>query len=267
MAEPLTYTAACTAKDCPQPANPDWHYCLHCGDDHIEHHHAVNRSQGGGKETVVPVCHKIHQGVHDRKLVNWIADGIYHVTDAQGKPLGSWDVATGTGWAEPAENAPDLDVQTVAFPLPGEITETSWTPPSTMTTVADFEACFRALGAMKKCTPFWVGDAVIAAEAVLGEAYPQAVAASGLKEQTVMNYASVCRRVPPHLRRAELDMGHHAAVMKLDEQGQEEWLEVAAAGTWTVAVLRRAIRGTRECETHDWVSLRKCATCGEIEEG
>lgn len=107
MPEPVTRVPLCTATDCPRPSDPDWHFCLHCRSDKIEHHHTKFRSQGGRgrKEMVVPVCHDVHQGVHDRKLRDSIVNGVYILTTAAGELLGQWDIETGSGVTTPQNGA------------------------------------------------------------------------------------------------------------------------------------------------------------------
>lgn len=120
MARSVTKTPLCTVSYCPQPRNPDWHVCLHCESPVIEHHHAQPRSRGGGKESVVPVCHWVHQGVHDRTLINFIEDGMYVLTTKDGELLGQWDIETGSGMSfGGAQVAPEPVVLPTAPDEPG----------------------------------------------------------------------------------------------------------------------------------------------------
>ena len=59
------------------------------------------------------------------------------------------------------------------------------------------------------------------------EIYDEALRLTGLDRSTLATYAYVARRVPASLRNEHLSWEHHKAVAKLDETGQQRWLQIA----------------------------------------
>ena len=88
---------------------------------------------------------------------------------------------------------------------------------------------------------------MVQGEALYGELYAQGMDATGLSHQTLMNLASVARRVAPEVRRGgEISHAHHAEVSKFDTAAEQaHWLEVAIAEKLTVKELRERIRGKK----------------------
>jgi hypothetical protein len=89
-----------------------------------------------------------------------------------------------------------------------------------------------------------------------GERMAQAVENTGLAPQTLMNYASVARRVPPERRRQSLPYSYHAVVAPLEPADQERWLTDAEAEGWTRRELAHAVRDEPEEEAR-----LSCPTC------
>lgn len=91
-----------------------------------------------------------------------------------------------------------------------------------------------------------------ATEATPSERYDVAHRVTGLKVETLRNYASVCGRVPRKLlngegvqadhRRVELGFGEHEAVAALELGDQAYWLNRAVEESWNREDLRNAIR-------------------------
>ena len=98
------------------------------------------------------------------------------------------------------------------------------------------------LGRIHKATAFWIGDWINYGEAAYGEMYAQAVDDLGLDPQTLMNYASVCRRVAGGRRRSGISFSHHAEVASLDPEEQTHWLDQAEAERWSRSELRLRLR-------------------------
>ena len=99
MAKALTYTGLCTTKGCPWPSSPEWHvpWCGHglAG----EHHHTVNRSQGGHEEPQAFLCHDCHAAVHAGRYTAIVALGMFCLREtgttgpnlAQVRISGDWE--------------------------------------------------------------------------------------------------------------------------------------------------------------------------------
>jgi hypothetical protein len=110
----------------------------------------------------------------------------------------------------------------------------------------DYTSIVRLLGRISRASAWWIGDTLIHGEAAYGELYAQAMNDFGLAYQTLANYGSVCRQVPPARRRPELSFGHHAAVAMLEPKQQDKWLAEAIKKDWSRNQLREAIAATTE---------------------
>jgi len=82
---------------------------------------------------------------------------------------------------------------------------------------------------MEKSVNWWVGDWLQYGERTYGEKYTQAVEATGMKAQTLMNYAWVASKVNLCVRRDSLSWSHHKEVASLPEPKQAQWLDTAEA--------------------------------------
>jgi hypothetical protein len=101
------------------------------------------------------------------------------------------------------------------------------------------------LGRMNRSCSWWIGDWLVFGEGVYGEKFAQAVHATGLAEQTLLNRSSVCRNVARSMRRASLPFSVHAEVASLPAKEQKKWLDKAETHNWTRAELRAAMKATR----------------------
>ena len=107
---------------------------------------------------------------------------------------------------------------------------------------AEWSAMMAQVLHVRGALPYWIGDMLLYGECAYGEAYAQAIEVTGYEYQTLANYASVCRRVPPERRQAELSFSHHALVAALSPEDQTHWLHEAWDLYWTTADLRDALR-------------------------
>jgi hypothetical protein len=106
-----------------------------------------------------------------------------------------------------------------------------------------WEAIGGLIGGLNRSVAWLAGDWAEHGERAYGEKYAQAVDETGLAPQTLMNYASVCRRVPPERRRASLPFSSHAVVAKLPAREQERWLKRAEKEGWTRRELEAQVKG------------------------
>ena len=136
-----------------------------------------------------------------------------------------------------------------AFGIPG----VRWTPTALELPpeldFTDFETIGWALGRVRDTSSWAFGDWIIAGEAIYGERYAQAIEATGRSKQTLINYASVARRVSRSRRRAGLAWSHHAEVAALDPAEQVAWLDRAEGERLTVEELRGLLRESKELPT------------------
>lgn len=109
---------------------------------------------------------------------------------------------------------------------------------------AIWHAIGEKLAARANTTVWWLGDWLAFGQQSF-ERYPEAVAATGLRYQTLRNYASVARRYSLERRRANLTFQHHAEVASLSDADQDRWLDRAADEGWSAHELRRHLQETK----------------------
>lgn len=87
----------------------------------------------------------------------------------------------------------------------------SWEEWSVM--LAEVEHVHRSAG-------WWLGDLLNYGEAAYGESYVQAISATGLALQTLMNYKAVCKALPPEQRLAGLSFSAHKEMAFAPERAE-----------------------------------------------
>lgn len=127
----------------------------------------------------------------------------------------------------------------------GAITNTSLTLTDPTMPFDTAEALGAFLGAVKRRTSWYIGDWLNFCESVYGEEFAQAAEATGLSEQTLLNYKFVCAQVAPDRRQPGVSFGCHALVARLDPREQNAWLKQAAKKGWGEKELRAAMAAKR----------------------
>lgn len=122
-------------------------------------------------------------------------------------------------------------------------------------TFEQWEEIGNSLAGIEQARQWWVGDWVNYGEARYGEKYTQALDATGLAYQTLMNAASVARKVEISRRRENLSWSHHEAVAKLDPAEQDRWLDRAASERLTRAEVRAALKPGDEADEDELVAF------------
>lgn len=90
---------------------------------------------------------------------------------------------------------------------------------------------------------WWVGDWIRGGEKVYGSTYKQALEATPLTYETLMNYTSVARAFAEISRRREnLSFTHHAVVAALPADAADAWLNLAETNEWSVREMRERMR-------------------------
>jgi hypothetical protein len=121
------------------------------------------------------------------------------------------------------------------------------------------EALASMLGQLHRTSQWLIGDLLNHIERVYGETYAQAAEITGLSKGALMNYTSVCGRIPRSRRRANVPFSTHMEVAYLEPDEQEHWLKEAAANKWTKEELRIA----RKQDDPPAVEVScMCPTCG-----
>lgn len=105
----------------------------------------------------------------------------------------------------------------------------------------------QALQQMDRSIKWWVGDWLIFGETrAWGDKYPQAIQeATGYHYDSLRKAAFVSQRIETVRRRTELTWSHHDAVAGLAPDEQDEVLQLAEQGSWTVKDTREAAREVR----------------------
>lgn len=120
----------------------------------------------------------------------------------------------------------------------------AWTPKSELG-IAEWSAVGRRLGAIGRCSQWWLGDWIHYGNLRFGERYARAAKLTGYDAQSLMNMVYVATRFPISRRRESLSWSHHATLAALEQDAQEHWLNRAAAQRMSVADLRMELRGRR----------------------
>lgn len=109
-----------------------------------------------------------------------------------------------------------------------------------------YEAIGAMLGALHQANSFLIGDWLLYGEHTYGEKYAQAAELVGLSPQTLANYASIAKRVPPGRRVEGVSFSIHAEVAALPPPLQEHWLTVARNESLTKQEVRDRLRPPKE---------------------
>lgn len=107
----------------------------------------------------------------------------------------------------------------------------------------EFRQVAETLGAMEKSRQWWIGDLLVYGETTFDEPeFLDALDAFGLAPHTLVNYRSICSRVPAAARRESLSFSIHAEVAYLEPDERNEWLDVAERDGLGVRELRELLR-------------------------
>jgi len=129
----------------------------------------------------------------------------------------------------------------------GAASSVAWTPGKNID-VRDWVRTGKRLGAMTRCSQWWLGDWVRYGTGRWGEKYKEAARISGYDVKTLRNIAYVAEQIEVSRRRDTLTWSHHAEVCGLEPEDQDRWLDQAASQRMSVADLRIELRGARRGE-------------------
>lgn len=100
----------------------------------------------------------------------------------------------------------------------------------------------RTLNTIGSCYKFLLGDWLAYGEKEHGKTYEQACIETGLDYTTLAHYKQVCGSIEYCRRRQNLSFSHHREVVDLTASEQDNWLQLADAGGWSVMTLRAKLR-------------------------
>lgn len=126
----------------------------------------------------------------------------------------------------------------------GTITPVAWAPGEEIA-VSDWIRAGQRLGAMTRCSQWWLGDWVRYGTGRWGEKYKEAARITGYDIHSLRNIAYVAGRVEVSRRRDNLTWSHHAEVSSLDPVEQDRWLDLASSEKLSVSDLRIELRSAR----------------------
>jgi hypothetical protein len=123
----------------------------------------------------------------------------------------------------------------------------AWVPAKDLD-VREWVVAGQRLGAMNRCSQWWLGDWIRYGTSRWGEKYKEAARITGYDVQTLRNIAYVAGQIEISRRRDNLTWSHHAEVCALEAVEQERWLDLAAEQRMSVADLRIELRSSRRGE-------------------
>lgn len=127
----------------------------------------------------------------------------------------------------------------------GALSKTAWVPQGDLDH-SDWLATGRRLGAIGRCSQWWIGDWVRYGTARWGEKYAEAARVTGYDIASLRNMAWVASRFDLSLRNDKLTWSHHVLLAPLDAGDQRRWLQRASEERLSVADLRLELRALRE---------------------
>jgi len=104
------------------------------------------------------------------------------------------------------------------------------------------ERMINTLKAVRNCSLWWIGDALLYSERAFGEKYSQLLDATDYEYSTLRNISYIVSHVAPNIRRPELTVWHHQEVAALPQAEQKKFLKIAVDQKLSAAALRALIK-------------------------
>lgn len=146
----------------------------------------------------------------------------------------------------------------------GALSRIAWAPQGNLGH-ADWLATGRRLGAIGRCSQWWIGDWVRYGTARWGEKYVEAARVTGYDTASLRNMAWVASRFDLSLRNGKLTWSHHVLLAPFDADAQREWLRRASEERLSVADLRLELRALRNGDQESpRIAGEASAGCDEI---
>jgi hypothetical protein len=155
---------------------------------------------------------------------------------------------------------------------PRAISKVAWVPQSELGQT-EWLATGRRLGAIGRCSQWWIGDWIRYGTTRWGEKYAEAARVTGYDVASLRNMAWVASQFDLSLRSDKLTWSHHVLLAPLDTDQQVYWLDRALEERLSVADLRLELRANRGSESKaagssdsadstDRVAAKVCPHCG-----
>lgn len=123
-----------------------------------------------------------------------------------------------------------------------EFTTTELKPPSDDVSFEEWERLGEFIRLSNQASQWWWGDWLNMGEDKFGERASQALEITRWDEETLRNYAWVCKNVPAVSRITGVSFSHYQMLAKLPEPEQKKWAERSVDEQWSKRQLRKAIR-------------------------
>lgn len=121
------------------------------------------------------------------------------------------------------------------------ISKVAWVPPSDLGQ-AEWLSAGRRLGAIGRCSQWWIGDWIRYGTTRWGEKYVEAARVTGYDVASLRNMAWVAAQFDLSLRSDKLSWSHHVLLAPLSGDEQSHWIEKAANERLSVSDLRLELR-------------------------
>jgi hypothetical protein len=125
------------------------------------------------------------------------------------------------------------------------ISKVAWVPREELVH-SEWLATGRRLGAIGRCSQWWIGDWIRYGASRWGEKYAEAARVTGYDVASLRNMAWVASRFDLSLRSDKLSWSHHVLLAPLEPGEQVHWLERAVQERLSVADLRLEMRRAQE---------------------
>ncbi len=126
----------------------------------------------------------------------------------------------------------------------GTVSKVAWIPRGEMGH-AEWIAAGRRLGAIGRCSQWWIGDWIRYGTSKWGEKYAEAARVTGYDVASLRNMAWVASQFDLSLRSDNLTWSHHVLLAPLEPDEQRHWLDRASEERLSVADLRIELRSHR----------------------
>jgi hypothetical protein len=121
------------------------------------------------------------------------------------------------------------------------ISKVAWVPQGGLGQ-AEWFAAGRKLGAIGRCSQWWIGDWIRYGTSRWGERYAEAAKVTGYDVASLRNMAWVASQFDSSLRSDKLSWSHHVLLAPLTTDEQRAWIEKAVEERLSVADLRLELR-------------------------
>jgi hypothetical protein len=144
----------------------------------------------------------------------------------------------------------------------GELSKIAWVPPGDLLH-PEWVAAGRRLGAIGRCSQWWIGDWIRYGTAKWGEKYAEAARVTGYDVASLRNMAWVASRFDVSLRSDKLTWSHHVLLAPLELDQQRRWLQRAIEQRLSVSDLRLELKANRDDRGGD--AGRRASSSGATE--